>query len=69
MLWVAPAIKGLASARVWQAEQHGRLIVDYETQAGDDRTLIAIMVPLSPFLIVIGLWLIRRYDWQGNRLA
>jgi hypothetical protein len=68
VLWVAPAIKGLGGERVRQSEQGGRRIVDYEKQAGDDRTLIGIMVPLAPFLIVVGLWLIRRYDWQGKRL-
>lgn len=66
VLWVAPAIKGLESERIWQAEQGGRRIIDYEQQAGADRTLIAIMVPLAPFLIVAGLWLSRRYDWQGK---
>jgi len=66
VLWVAPAIKGLDSERVWQAEQGGRRIIDYEKQAGDDRTLIGFMVPLAPFLIFGGLWLIRRYDWKGN---
>lgn len=68
VLWVAPAIKGLDSERIWQAEQGGRRILDYEKQAGDDRTLIWIMVPLAPFLLFMGLWLIRRYDWQGKRL-
>jgi hypothetical protein len=67
VLWVAPVIKGLASERVWQAEQGGRRILDYEGQASDDRTLIGIMVPLAPFLMLVGLWLIRRYDWQGNQ--
>lgn len=43
VLWVAPAIKGLDSERVWQAEQGGRRILDYEQQASDDRTLIGIM--------------------------
>ena len=66
VLWVAPAIKGLDSERVWQAEQGGRRILDYEQQASDDRTLVGIMVPLAPFLIFVGLWLIRRHDWQGN---
>ncbi len=59
VLWVAPAIKGLESERVWQAEQGGRRILDYEQQASDDRTLRGIMVPLAPFLIFVGLWLIR----------
>ena len=66
VLWVAPTIKGLDSERVWQAEQGGRRILDYEQQASDDRTLIGIMVPLATFLIFVGLWLILRYDWQGN---
>ena len=66
VLWVAPVIKGLDTERIWQAEQGGRRIIDYEQQASGDRTLIGIMVPLAPFLIVVGLWLIRRYDWQGK---
>ena len=66
VLWVAPAIRGLDGERIWQAEQAGRRILDYEKQAGGDRTLIAIMVPLAPVLILVGLWLIRRFDWQGN---
>jgi hypothetical protein len=66
VLWVAPVIKGLEGERIWQAEQGGRRIVDYERQASDDRTLIGFMVPLAPFLILVGLWLIRRYDWQGK---
>ncbi len=68
VLWVAPAIKGLDSDRVWQAEQGGQIIRDYERQARADRKLIGFMVPLAPFLIFGGLWLIRRFDWQGNRL-
>jgi hypothetical protein len=67
VLWVAPAIKGLGSERVWQAEQAGRRIVDYEEQASDDRTLIGLMVPLAPFLIIAGLWLIRRHNRQVKR--
>ena len=66
VLWVAPVIKLLEGERIWQAEQGGRRIVDYERQANDDRTLIWIMVPLAPVLILVGLWLIRRYDWQGK---
>lgn len=65
VLWVAPAIKGLGTERVWQAEQAGRRILDYEKQAGDDRNLIWIIVPLAPFLIIVGLWLIRAAT-EGN---
>lgn len=60
VLWVSPAIKGLGIERIWQAEQDGRRIIDYEEQAGDDRTLRGVMVPLAPVLIFVGLWLIRR---------
>jgi hypothetical protein len=66
VLWVAPSIKGLDHERVWQAEQGGQRILDYERLASSDRRLIGIMVPLAPFLIFVGLWIIRRYDWQGN---
>ncbi|MEJ2336006.1 MAG: hypothetical protein P8Y26_10305 [Gemmatimonadales bacterium] len=60
VLWVAPVIRGLGGERVWQAEQDGRRLLDYEQQASDDRTLIGIMVPLAPFLVFVGLWLILR---------
>ncbi len=60
VLWVAPVIKGLGGERVWQAEQDGRRLLDYEQQASEDRTLIGIMVPLAPFLVLVGLWLILR---------
>lgn len=65
-LWVAPSIKGFDSDRVWHAEQGGRVIRDYEHQARTDRKLIWMMVPLAPFLLFGGWWLIQRYDWQGN---
>jgi hypothetical protein len=66
VLWVAPVIMGLDSERVWQAEQGGRRIIDYERLAHSDRRLIWFMVPLAPFLIFGGWWLIQRFDWQGN---
>ena len=66
VLWVAPSIKGLDDDRVWQAEQGGRRVRDYESQARADRRIIWILVPLGPFLIVGGYWLARRYDWSGN---
>ncbi|MEJ2152921.1 MAG: hypothetical protein P8Y29_08220 [Gemmatimonadota bacterium] len=66
VLWVAPSIKGLDSDRVWHAEQGGRIVRDYERQARADRKIIGIMLPLVPFLMFSGWWLIRHYDWQGN---
>jgi len=66
VLWVAPSIRGLDDDRVWQAEQGGRLVLDYGRQARADRQLIWIMVPLGPFLVAGGYWLFRRYDWAGN---
>jgi hypothetical protein len=68
VLWVAQEIRGLDRERLWQAEQDGRIIRDYERAAASDRKIIGIMVPLAPFLILSGWWLIRRYDWQGNRV-
>lgn len=66
VLWVTPTIRGLDGERIWQAEQAGRRLLDYERQASGDRTLIAIVVPLAPVLVFVGLWLMRRFDWQGN---
>ena len=66
VLWVAPSIRGLDDDRVWQAEQGGRRVRDYESQARADRWIIWIMVPLGPLLIFSGYRLARRYDWSGN---
>ncbi len=65
-LWVAPSIKGLDDDRVWHAEQGGRIVRDYERQARADRRIIGIMLPLAPFLIFGGWWLVRHYDWKGD---
>ena len=66
VLWVAPSIRGLDDDRVWQAEQGGRRVRDYESQARADRWIIWIMVPLGPLLIFSGYRLARCYDWSGN---
>lgn len=60
VLWVAPAIRGLGEMRVWQAEQGGRVLRDYESQARADRRIIWVMLPLAPILIALGYWLARR---------
>lgn len=65
-MWVAPAIKGFDSDRVWHAEQGGRVVREYERQARADRTLIWIMVPLAPFFVFGGYRLAKAYDWSGN---
>jgi hypothetical protein len=65
-LWVAPAIRGLDDERVWHAEQDGRRLRDYESQARADRRIISVLVPLAPFLMLGGLWLLRRDDGPGN---
>ena len=59
-LWVAPPIIGLPGARVWQAEQGGRRIIDYEHQARGDRRIMWILIPLAPVLFAAGYWLVRR---------
>lgn len=59
VLWVAPSIRGLGDMRVWQAEQDGRVVRDYESQARADRRIIWIMVPLAPVLVILGYGLIR----------
>jgi hypothetical protein len=65
-LWVAPAIRGLDDDRVWHAEQDGRRLRDYERQAQADRRIISVLVPLAPFLMLGGWWLLRRDDGRGN---
>jgi hypothetical protein len=67
-LWVAPAIRGLDDDRVWQAEQDGRRLRDYERQARADRRIISVLVPLAPLLMLGGLWLMRRDDAPGKPL-
>jgi predicted dithiol-disulfide oxidoreductase (DUF899 family) len=59
VLWVAPSIRGLGDMRVWHAEQDGRVVRDYESQARADRRLIWVMVPLAPVLVILGYWMIR----------
>ena len=66
VLFLAPSIRGLDDDRVWQAEQGGRRIRDYESQARADRRLIWLMGPLGPLLVAGGFWLARHYDWSGN---
>jgi hypothetical protein len=65
-LWIAPTIRGLDDDRVWQAEQRGRRLRDYQHQARADRRIISVLVPPAPFLMLAGLWLLWRDDARGN---
>jgi hypothetical protein len=60
---VAPIVKGFDYERVWQAEQNGRRLIDYEHQARTDRRIIAVLLTSAPLFMIGGLLLARRYDW------
>lgn len=66
-VWTYPEIRGLDGRRVWHAVQNGRVIRDHGPTATVERRIRLVLILLMPFLIGLGWWMARRYDWRGRR--
>lgn len=54
--------------RVWHAEQGGRVLREYASEARSDRRIRGVLVTLMPFLLIAGAWITGTYDGRGRRV-